>query len=46
MSASNRVVVIGGGIGGLTTALALLKHGLDVEVYEQAARLGEVGAGI
>jgi salicylate hydroxylase len=41
-----KVIVIGGGIGGLTTALALLKRGIDVEVYEQASRLGEVGAGI
>jgi len=46
MITSDRVVVIGGGIGGLTAALALLKRGLDVEVFEQAARLGEVGAGI
>jgi salicylate hydroxylase len=46
MTKSNTVIVIGGGIGGLTTALALLKRGLDVEVYEQASRLGEVGAGI
>ena len=41
-----KIAVIGGGIGGLTTALALLNRGLDVEVYEQAARLGELGAGI
>jgi len=46
MTVSNRIAVIGGGIGGLTTALALLRRGLDVEVYEQAARLGELGAGI
>jgi salicylate hydroxylase len=46
MTASNRIAVVGGGIGGLTTALALLTRGLDVEVYEQAARLGELGAGI
>jgi len=46
MTVSNRIAVIGGGIGGLTTALALLNRGLDVEVYEQAARLGELGAGI
>ena len=43
---NRKVIVIGGGIGGLTTALALLKRGIDVEVYEQASRLGEVGAGI
>ena len=46
MTVSNRIIVVGGGIGGLTTALALLRRGLDVEVYEQAARLGEVGAGL
>jgi salicylate hydroxylase len=43
--ASHNIAVIGGGIGGLTAALALLKCGLDVDVYEQSARLGEVGAG-
>src|ERR671925_456283 len=32
-----RVLIAGGGIGGLTAALALLKHDIDVEVYEQAA---------
>ena len=41
-----RVVIVGAGIGGLTAALALLKRGLDVEVYEQASELKEVGAGI
>jgi salicylate hydroxylase len=46
MAGPDRIAVIGGGIGGLTTALALLARGLDVEVYEQAARLGELGAGI
>jgi salicylate hydroxylase len=38
--------VIGGAIGGLTAALALLTRGLDMNVYEQAARLCELGAGI
>jgi 2-polyprenyl-6-methoxyphenol hydroxylase-like FAD-dependent oxidoreductase len=46
MTRTASIAVIGGGIGGLTAALALLKRGLDVEVYEQATRLGEVGAGI
>jgi salicylate hydroxylase len=46
MSASKHVVVVGAGIGGLTAALALLKRGIDVEVYEQSDRLKEVGAGI
>jgi salicylate hydroxylase len=40
------VAVIGGGIGGLTAALALLRAGFDVHVYEQASALGEIGAGI
>jgi salicylate hydroxylase len=41
-----RVLIAGGGLGGLTAALALLKSGCDVEVYEQAAELREVGAGL
>ena len=46
MSKSRHVVVIGAGIGGLTAALALLKRGIDVQVYEQSNQLKEVGAGI
>ena len=41
-----RVLIAGGGLGGLTAALALLRMGCDVEVYEQAAGLKEVGAGL
>ncbi|HEY6822059.1 MAG TPA: FAD-dependent monooxygenase [Burkholderiales bacterium] len=41
-----RVIVVGGGIGGLAAANALIAHGLDVSVYEQAPALGEVGAGV
>lgn len=41
-----KVVVIGAGIGGLTAALALAKTGIDVEVFEKAPILGEVGAGL
>lgn len=41
-----KVAVIGGGIGGLSAALALLKAGCDVQVYEQAQIFGEIGAGI
>lgn len=41
-----RVLIAGGGIGGLAAALALLKRGFDVEVYEQAGELKEVGAGL
>lgn len=40
------VVIVGGGIGGLFAANALIAHGLRVSVYEQAPALGEVGAGV
>jgi salicylate hydroxylase len=38
--------IVGGGIGGLTAALALLRKGYQVTVFEQAAELQEVGAGL
>lgn len=41
-----RIAIIGAGIAGLTTARALQLHGFRVRVYEQAAALGEVGAGL
>jgi salicylate hydroxylase len=43
---SPRIAVIGGGVGGLAAAGFLHRAGLDVAVYEQAAMLTEVGAGI
>jgi salicylate hydroxylase len=46
MPRSLKVVVIGAGIGGLTAAASMRRLGMDVEVYEQAAQLGEVGAGL
>jgi salicylate hydroxylase len=46
MSRATSVAVVGGGIGGLAAALALLRVGLDVRVYEQSRALSEVGAGI
>ena len=39
-------IVVGAGIGGLAAALALLRAGQRVRVYEQVAELGEVGAGL
>jgi 2-polyprenyl-6-methoxyphenol hydroxylase-like FAD-dependent oxidoreductase len=41
-----RLLIAGAGIGGLTAALAALRRGLDVEIYEQAPELKEVGAGV
>jgi len=41
-----KLAIIGGGIGGLSAALHLLRAGLDVQVYEQAPRISEIGAGI
>ena len=45
MTRSTRILISGAGVGGLTAALALLQRGFDVEVYEQAPALGEIGAG-
>ena len=45
-STIKHVVVTGAGLGGLAAALALLRHGFDVTVLEQAPALGEVGAGV
>ncbi|MCF6329446.1 MAG: FAD-dependent monooxygenase [Henriciella sp.] len=41
-----KIIISGGGIGGLTAALCCLHHGHDVTVLEQAPDLGEVGAGL
>ena len=41
-----RVAVVGGGIGGAAVANALLQRGIEVQVYEQATALTEVGAGV
>jgi salicylate hydroxylase len=41
-----RVLIAGGGIGGLAAALALIRRGCEVEVHEQAPELKEVGAGL
>jgi salicylate hydroxylase len=41
-----RAAIVGGGIGGLAAACSLASRGIDVTVFEQAAALGEVGAGV
>ena len=43
---NNNVAIIGAGIGGLTAALALIRRGIGVDVYEQAPELRELGAGV
>ncbi|MET9084865.1 3-hydroxybenzoate 6-monooxygenase [Streptomyces sp. NPDC004237] len=46
MSDNEEILVIGGGIGGMTAALALARQGRSVLLAEQAPEFGEVGAGL
>lgn len=46
MQVMDEIAIVGAGIGGLTTALALRQRGMDPVVYEGAPELEEVGAGI
>ena len=41
-----KAIVVGGGIGGLTTALSLYEQGIEVDVYEQSRTIKELGVGI
>src|SRR3546814_8566453 len=41
-----KAIVVGGGIGGLATALSLHAEGIEVEVYEQSRTIRELGVGI
>src|SRR6056297_1627163 len=41
-----KVLIAGGGVGGLTLALMLNARGIDVQVFEQAAEVRELGVGI
>ena len=45
-AAGGRVVIVGAGVAGLTTALALARAGFPVRVLERSQRLVEVGAGL
>jgi salicylate hydroxylase len=40
------LAIVGGGIAGLTLALALHHRGIKVSIYEQAPKFGEIGAGV
>lgn len=42
----SRIAIVGGGIGGLTAALALQHFGYRVSIFEQARELKEIGAGV
>jgi len=41
-----RIAIVGGGIGGFTAALAMRQRGIEVELFEQSPRIGEIGAGV
>lgn len=41
-----KAIIIGGGIGGITAAIALRQAGIDATVYERAPELREVGSGL
>lgn len=46
MSSTNPILIVGGGLGGLTAALALARHGQPVHVLEGAPAFGAIGFGI
>ncbi len=46
MGKARRIAIVGAGLGGLATAIALRQRGFEVQVHEQAPELGEFGAGI
>ena len=46
MGRKPKVVIVGGGIGGLAAGLALHRRGIEFEIYEQSAELSEIGAGL
>ncbi|WVQ68032.1 uncharacterized protein L199_006238 [Kwoniella botswanensis] len=46
MASQPRIAIIGGGISGVCLAIALQKRNIDVTLYEQAPKFGEIGAGV
>ena len=40
------IAIIGGGIAGITLAIALHSRGIKIKLYERAAKFGEIGAGV
>jgi len=45
-ASKRRVIIVGGGIGGLAAALAVAQQNIEVLLLEQADKIGEIGAGI
>jgi len=43
---SRQILIAGGGVAGLTAALAFARHGFSVQLFEKAPRLDEAGAGL
>ena len=41
-----KAIIVGGGIGGLSAAIALRRAGVEATVFERTGKLGEIGAGI
>jgi 2-polyprenyl-6-methoxyphenol hydroxylase-like FAD-dependent oxidoreductase len=46
LASSQPILIAGGGIGGLTAAIALRRAGFQVQVHERAPEIREVGAGL
>jgi salicylate hydroxylase len=46
MASARRIAVVGAGLGGLATAIALRRQGFELRIYERAPELAEFGAGI
>ena len=46
MAKTFRIAIVGGGVGGLTLAVALRQRGIEADVYEQAQELAEIGAAV
>jgi salicylate hydroxylase len=46
MKKTQRIAIVGAGLGGLATGIALRRQGFEVQIYEQAKELAEFGAGI
>src|SRR6266481_1085481 len=46
MTRAPRIVIIGGGVGGLATALALERRGVEIVICDQSPALNEIGAGL